>query len=211
MYFSYASVCLVSLSLLIVFNFKDCSIFFDIYSHQYACIMFFSLGVHLLISPAASHSGWEDCFQSDVYHYMHHRYFECNHGSYHSMFLDNMFGTAELNMEKREENAPLSVRQDSKSTLLLMPTTKFVLYLLLCFGCFAVWGYIANNHTHVSHWFAGMISLLPSYGPIVIAIYMSNKGKSESKKSYSSGDLFHIFIGNFFCTLPIAWICYLCL
>ena len=31
-------------------------------------------GVHLLISPAASHSGWEDHFQSDQYHYLHHRY-----------------------------------------------------------------------------------------------------------------------------------------
>ena len=30
-------------------------------------------GVHLLISPAASHSGWEDHFQSDQYHYLHHR------------------------------------------------------------------------------------------------------------------------------------------
>ena len=31
-------------------------------------------GVHLLISPAASHSGWEDHFQSDQYHYLHHRW-----------------------------------------------------------------------------------------------------------------------------------------
>ena len=30
--------------------------------------------VHLLISPAASHSGWGDHFQSDQYHYLHHRY-----------------------------------------------------------------------------------------------------------------------------------------
>ena len=30
-------------------------------------------GVHLLLSPAASHSGWEDHFQADQYHYLHHR------------------------------------------------------------------------------------------------------------------------------------------
>ena len=30
-------------------------------------------GVHLMISPAASHSGWEDHMQSDQYHYLHHR------------------------------------------------------------------------------------------------------------------------------------------
>ena len=38
-------------------------------------------GIHLLISPAASHSGWEDHFQSDQYHYLHHRFFECNYGT----------------------------------------------------------------------------------------------------------------------------------
>ena len=38
-------------------------------------------GVHLLISPAASHSGYEDNFQSDQFHYLHHRYFECNYGT----------------------------------------------------------------------------------------------------------------------------------
>lgn len=36
------------------------------------------LGVHALISPAASHSGWEDHFQSDQFHYLHHKFFEVN-------------------------------------------------------------------------------------------------------------------------------------
>jgi sterol desaturase/sphingolipid hydroxylase (fatty acid hydroxylase superfamily) len=30
-------------------------------------------GVHLLLSPAAGHSGWEDHFQASQYHYLHHR------------------------------------------------------------------------------------------------------------------------------------------
>ena len=38
-------------------------------------------GIHLLISPAASHSGWEDHFQSDQFHYLHHVKFECNYGT----------------------------------------------------------------------------------------------------------------------------------
>ncbi|KAH8053633.1 C-4 methylsterol oxidase [Aureococcus anophagefferens] len=38
-------------------------------------------GVHLLLSPAASHSGWEDHLQSDQFHMLHHRRFECNYGS----------------------------------------------------------------------------------------------------------------------------------
>merc|ERR1712072_1238471 len=49
-------------------------------------------GVHCLISPAASHSGWEDHFQSDIYHYLHHRYFECNYGT-NGIPFDKWFGT----------------------------------------------------------------------------------------------------------------------
>ena len=35
--------------------------------------------VHLLISPAASHSGYEDNMQSDQFHYLHHRFFGSVH------------------------------------------------------------------------------------------------------------------------------------
>ena len=35
------------------------------------------MGMHLLLSPAASHSGWEDHMQSDQFHYIHHAKFEC--------------------------------------------------------------------------------------------------------------------------------------
>jgi sterol desaturase/sphingolipid hydroxylase (fatty acid hydroxylase superfamily) len=49
-------------------------------------------GMHLLLSPAASHSGWEDHMQSDQFHYLHHAKFECNYGSA-SVPLDNLFGT----------------------------------------------------------------------------------------------------------------------
>ena len=37
--------------------------------------------IHLLISPAASHSGWEDNMQADQFHYLHHKKFECNYGT----------------------------------------------------------------------------------------------------------------------------------
>jgi lathosterol oxidase len=47
---------------------------------------------HLTLSPAASHSGWEDHTQSDIFHYLHHAKFECNYGSA-SFPLDHLFGT----------------------------------------------------------------------------------------------------------------------
>ncbi len=49
-------------------------------------------GVHLLLSPAASHSGFEDNWQSDQFHYLHHRFFECNYGTPTFPF-DRLFGT----------------------------------------------------------------------------------------------------------------------
>lgn len=39
-------------------------------------------GMHLLLSPAASHSGWEDHVQSDQFHYVHHNQFECNYDAW---------------------------------------------------------------------------------------------------------------------------------
>ena len=49
-------------------------------------------GMHLVLSPAASHSGWEDHVQSDQFHYVHHAKFNCNYGS-GSLPLDRIFGS----------------------------------------------------------------------------------------------------------------------
>lgn len=49
--------------------------------------------IHLTISPCAAHSGFEDHFQSDQYHYVHHAKFECNYGSPMSAPIDQTFGT----------------------------------------------------------------------------------------------------------------------
>jgi hypothetical protein len=55
--------------------------------------VFVWLFVHLTFSPAAGHSGFEDHFQSDQYHYLHHARFECNYGSPFSAFIDQAMGT----------------------------------------------------------------------------------------------------------------------
>jgi hypothetical protein len=55
--------------------------------------IFLWLFVHLSFSPAAGHSGYEDHFQSDQYHYLHHARFECNYGSPFSAFIDQWMGT----------------------------------------------------------------------------------------------------------------------
>jgi len=49
-------------------------------------------GIHLTLSPACSHSGFEDHWQSDQFHYLHHVRFECNYGG-GGIPLDGLFGT----------------------------------------------------------------------------------------------------------------------
>jgi sterol desaturase/sphingolipid hydroxylase (fatty acid hydroxylase superfamily) len=58
----------------------------------------FWMGVHALISPVGGHSGYEDHWSSDVFHYMHHRYFDCNYGSL-GIPLDYWFGTFKDKLE----------------------------------------------------------------------------------------------------------------
>eukprot|EP00540_Astrosyne_radiata_P022729 CAMPEP_0116867302 /NCGR_PEP_ID=MMETSP0418-20121206/26540_1 /TAXON_ID=1158023 /ORGANISM="Astrosyne radiata, Strain 13vi08-1A" /LENGTH=195 /DNA_ID=CAMNT_0004503095 /DNA_START=97 /DNA_END=684 /DNA_ORIENTATION=+ len=49
------------------------------------------MNLHVVIAPGASHSGFEDHFSADLYHYLHHRYYECNYGA--AIPLDTWFGT----------------------------------------------------------------------------------------------------------------------
>jgi sterol desaturase/sphingolipid hydroxylase (fatty acid hydroxylase superfamily) len=51
----------------------------------------FWMGTHCVITPAASHSGYEDHFSADLPHYLHHRYFECNYSG--GINFDAFFGT----------------------------------------------------------------------------------------------------------------------
>eukprot|EP01060_Flectonema_neradi_P011667 TRINITY_DN1869_c6_g1_i1.p1 TRINITY_DN1869_c6_g1~~TRINITY_DN1869_c6_g1_i1.p1 ORF type:complete len:447 (+),score=52.69 TRINITY_DN1869_c6_g1_i1:87-1427(+) len=49
-------------------------------------------GIHLTLSPAAGHSGYEDHWAGDQFHYLHHAKFECNYGG-PTFILDKVFGT----------------------------------------------------------------------------------------------------------------------
>ncbi|OEU11370.1 hypothetical protein FRACYDRAFT_263549 [Fragilariopsis cylindrus CCMP1102] len=53
--------------------------------------LLFWMGMHVIITPAASHSGYEDHFSADILHYLHHRYCECNYSA--GINFDSYFGT----------------------------------------------------------------------------------------------------------------------
>jgi lathosterol oxidase len=59
------------------------------------------VGIHALLSPAASHSGFEDHWQGDLYHYIHHSAFNCNYGVVNIPW-DGWFGTQRKKLGKAE-------------------------------------------------------------------------------------------------------------
>jgi len=82
--------------------------------------------IHLTIAPGAGHSGWEDHFQADQYHYVHHAKFEANYGSPMSGCIDQALGTFRETLgaskaykgewsEKHDDNAD-AVKKNGGST-----------------------------------------------------------------------------------------------
>jgi sterol desaturase/sphingolipid hydroxylase (fatty acid hydroxylase superfamily) len=150
-------------------------------------------GIHLLISPAASHSGFEDHMQSDQYHYLHHRYFECNYGTGGTP-LDKMFGTfrdqmrqdktsykgaADLNVDKKRAAA-----LDGKANLFARPELGFSIYIgLNCFIWSLLWFAVSKQHG-LDKWNVHGMSFLVSVGPLLIAQAMTNiTERCKSKRS----------------------------
>merc|ERR1719461_1540424 len=87
-------------------------------------------GWHLLLSPAASHSGWEDHMQSDQFHYTHHALFECNYGSA-SFPLDNLFGTFRDKLEVSEKsNSKGFIKKDIRGFNLFMAFSWISIFML---------------------------------------------------------------------------------
>lgn len=109
-------------------------------------------GIHLILAPGASHSGWEDQWQSDQFHYAHHRFFECNYGT-RTFPLDKLFGcfretlapqtkayrgqamecvSSETKKSDDNNGVPVVVaaRADSKATLWGLPPWDQVVYHL---------------------------------------------------------------------------------
>jgi len=196
--------------------------------YYYACILpsllflcspfqFVWNGVHLVLAPAASHSGYEDHFQADTFHYMHHRYFECNYAGFGASYLDYFFGTF---TDKFVEKTPEDVKQraDAKSTLRTPPTSEYIFYLSACAACIGYWVLLANkaaNGHDVSEFSAKLSSFLAGFGPVIIAFSMTivnNDVQSTLKpflKQTVMSHLIHLTIGTVFCSVPVSWACYL--
>ncbi|KAG7353867.1 C-5 sterol desaturase [Nitzschia inconspicua] len=65
--------------------------------------LWFWMGFHTALSPAAAHSGWEDHFSADLLHYLHHRYCDCNYAA--GINFDVYFGTYQASIKKGSNNS----------------------------------------------------------------------------------------------------------
>ena len=167
-------------------------------------------GVHLLLSPGASHSGYEDHFQADSFHYMHHRYFECNYAGFGAGFLDVLMNTFTDSMEKEKDG--ITLREDPKSTLRVLPTKEFILYLLSSGSCFLPW-LLAYQGGFSGSVLSTVVSLIAGVGPVGFAYLLTEVfgGKGGTPITNTSSSFLHITIGSVVCSLPISYACYLTL
>ena len=173
-------------------------------------------GVHLLLSPAASHSGYEDHFQSDVFHYLHQRYFECNYAGTDAAFMDIAFGTFKGSFKDHpvDKDGPKQ-REDSKSTLRTVPTLEFTTYLGGSAMCILVWAYASLQERALTTNQALVVSSAVGFGPVILAslmthLYSSGKMIHPVKMSLV-GNTLHLLFGTLFCSIPISYGCMLTL
>lgn len=145
-------------------------------------LIFLWLYVHLTIAPGAGHSGWEDHFQADQYHYLHHAKFECNYGSPMSGFIDQWCGTFREKLghstqysgeyadasppqqgsaaaTDKKSDAPAKPRVWSKDSYLGLPADRLHgAYTLFWVGLWplAYWGAVTNHGAARVHAVAGL-------------------------------------------------------
>jgi len=150
-------------------------------------------GVHLILSPAAGHSGWEDHFQADQYHYLHHRFFECNYGNA-SNPLDKMFGTFRDKLKETgtsykggsEEKVDAKTVEihDSKASLKGFPDLGFLIYMVINCGIWALVWFAVREQYGINEWSPHYLSFLTSFGPAVIAQLMANLAEKGNRSIF---------------------------
>ncbi len=193
--------------------------------YYYACILpsllffcspfhFLWNGTHLLLSPGASHSGYEDHFQADNFHYIHHRYFECNYAGFTAAALDVAFGTFTARYKDDDKG---DHRPDAKSTLTTLPTLDYVAYLLASCGCVGAWAYAAASGAAVSAAAANALAFAAGFGPVIAAcaVTVAINGSTNMLFPFARKTVFenvlHLTLGFLFCSVPVFVACRLAL
>jgi sterol desaturase/sphingolipid hydroxylase (fatty acid hydroxylase superfamily) len=156
----------------------------------------FWMGIHTVISPAASHSGYEDHFSADLYHYLHHRYNDCNYAG--GIPFDRWFGTYRDHLKSSET-------RDPKATLIGLPENPlFLLFGILIPLATAAWSESINPH---------IVALIVSLGPCFAAalLFFAKKNPKSMLAPFDKDTLvsqiFHIGGGIVLGVLPATYLC----
>ena len=174
-------------------------------------------GVHLLLSPGASHSGFEDHFQADAYHTAHHRYFEVNYAGAGAAGLDVFFGSF---LARFKEEGGAKARADAKATLRGAPTLEAVVYMLVSAACACAWLPFTGVPLPLST--RAGLAALAGFGPVVAAVGMTvASGGSGGDVGVGGTSLFgakgafgatvHTLLGSLLCSVPVSWMVWLAL
>jgi sterol desaturase/sphingolipid hydroxylase (fatty acid hydroxylase superfamily) len=172
-------------------------------------------GAHLLLSPGASHSGYEDIAGGGSFHYLHHRYFECNYAGFGAAALDVAFGTFVSGFGARGEK-PGALKQfgDAKASLRVAPPAEFWAYLLLAGGALAAWAYAAcvpGGLAALAPLTPLHLSLLAGFGPLLAAAALPGSWVSGTPLTDARGaPLQHLAVGLLVTSVPIAYAAHLC-
>jgi hypothetical protein len=162
------------------------------------------MGIHVVISPAASHSGYEDHFSADLAHYLHHRYSDCNYGA--GIPFDRWFGSFRDKLNTTPAAAAAKnnniMSNDPKASLGLFPEHPVFNAAWILLGC-AVW------HVRDSMNFR-LAAVLLSFGPACIALVLS-LGKRQSlmmpfHKDSAASRILHLIFGILLGILPATYL-----
>lgn len=182
------------------------------------------MGIHLLLSPAASHSGYEDHFSADLAHYLHHQHADCNYGVPQSIPLDQWFGTFRDHLQPKHR--PLTT--DPKARLWDLSFRTSWEQLSYNGGCLVLWWVVWQSATAT-----GMIQLSPilgafvaSVGPALLALGMVILLRTIKRTSGGPiqrsllapldkdpfwSSLLHLSLGILLGMLPVTYLIYLVL
>merc|ERR1712151_712033 len=96
---------------------------------MYLCVSPFAVlwnGYHCLLAPIGGHSGFEIHFNQSQFHYLHHRFFECNYGNF-AISFDKWFGTFRDKLPHGSASESHSKAMDTKASL-GWPTSEYFIY-----------------------------------------------------------------------------------
>lgn len=180
-------------------------------------LIFMFNGVHFMLAPAASHSGYEDHWQADAFHYFHHRYFECNYAGLGCSFLDSWFGSF---CGTLREKPPLAFREDTKSTINVFaspPTVEQCIYMAVSMSCVATWVGASAGYGPGKDLPSMVLGCLIGVGPVAAAVIMcvASEGLQSLVAPFAKRPwwetVLHVVVGTMFTSYPIAVACSLSL